>query len=79
MKLLKGTQLFILAALIALPLSLLFSSCSGSDDCYYSASRYQKKRKRDGSNLHYRPSSFKHDSPVKKKWIIDKKRKPIIK
>ncbi len=79
-KLLKGVHYLFLAAIIAIPASFIFSSCSGSrDSCYYSASRYQKKTKRDGSNLHYRPKSFKHESPVRKKWIIDTKRRPIIK
>lgn len=57
----------------------MLSSCSGSKgNCNYDASRYRIKSKRSGSKVNSRPGTFKHNTPVRKKWIIDNRRKPVL-
>ncbi len=75
--LLKLTLTLIIVSLF----SITISSCGGGSQygCYNDLSKYQKKSKRkDASNLVSNPKPYKHSASMRKKWVINNSRKPIL-
>jgi hypothetical protein len=71
----KKIKSFLLFSVIIFALSLMLPSCGSSKGCRYDASAYQVKNKRVGYNMKNKPSSFKHTSPIRKKWVIGSKKR----
>lgn len=56
------------------------TSCGGSrSSCLYNASSYQKKSKsKRGPTAIYKPKPYKHQQSMRKKWIINDRRRSIL-